>query len=46
MLAGDVRQRHRVILLFDALGFARDSLLGELPAALGISLGFNGLDGD
>lgn len=45
-LAADPAQRHRLILLFDALGFARDRLLVEVPAALGISLGFNSLDGD
>lgn len=45
-LAADPKERQRLILLFDALGFARERLLVEVPAALGIAMGFNSLDGD
>lgn len=45
-LARDAKERHRLVLLFDALGSARDSLMADLPAALGIGFGFNSLDGD
>lgn len=44
--AHDTAARRQGLLLFDALGGARDALLAELPPALGISLGFNSLDGD
>lgn len=45
-LAVDRKERLQLVLLFDALGFARDRLLLEVPAALGIAMGFNSLDGD
>jgi predicted lipoprotein len=45
-LAADPAQRYKVVLLFDALGFARDGALIDVPRALGITLGFNSLDGD
>ncbi|MGE0210172.1 MAG: imelysin family protein [Parvibaculaceae bacterium] len=45
-MAADRKERPQLILLFDALGFSRDRLLIEVPAALGIAMGFNSLDGD
>lgn len=45
-LAEDPRQRYRLILLLDAVRAARDLSLAFVPQALGITVGFNSLDGD
>jgi predicted lipoprotein len=39
-------ERHKVILLRDAVDAAEDRAAIEVPAALGVTIGFNSLDGD
>lgn len=39
-------ERYRVVLLRDAAGSAQDRAVIEVPAALGVTIGFNSLDGD
>ncbi|CAN5338033.1 imelysin family protein [soil metagenome] len=45
-MAADGKTRPPLEHLMDAVTVARDLALTELPAALGITLGFNSLDGD
>lgn len=45
-LADDPKQRSRLVLLRDAVRSARDLSSDEVPATVGITLGFNSLDGD
>jgi hypothetical protein len=51
-LAGDLgalaagERRSDVVLLRDAIDAAEDTALIEIPAALGVTIGFNSLDGD
>jgi predicted lipoprotein len=51
-LAGDFAalaagpERHKVILLRDAVNSAEDRAAIDVPAALGVTIGFNSLDGD
>ncbi len=42
----DVKQRQPFYLLLDALAAARDKAHDEIPAVLGITVGFNSQDGD
>ncbi|MGE0004012.1 MAG: imelysin family protein [Parvibaculaceae bacterium] len=42
----DIRQRQQFYLLLDALAAARDKAHEEIPAMLGITVGFNSQDGD
>ncbi|MGE0240111.1 MAG: imelysin family protein [Parvibaculaceae bacterium] len=42
----DVKQRQQFYLLLDALAAARDKAHDEIPALLGITVGFNSQDGD
>lgn len=42
----DVKQRQRFYLLLDALAAARDKAHDEIPALLGVTVGFNSQDGD
>lgn len=46
VLAADAKRRSRVVLLLSALRSARDLAADTMPAALGITVGFNALDGD
>lgn len=46
VLAADAKRRSRVVLLLSALRSARDLAAETMPAALGITVGFNALDGD
>lgn len=46
VLAADGKRRSRVVLLLSALRSARDLAAEVMPAALGITVGFNALDGD
>lgn len=39
-------ERYRVILLRDAVDSAQDRAAIEVPAALGVTVGFDSLDGD
>jgi predicted lipoprotein len=45
-MAGSEKERQQLVLLFDAVTFARDRALADIPAALGVTVGFNSLDGD
>jgi predicted lipoprotein len=45
LVASD-KGRQRLTLLLDAVTFARDRALADIPAALGVTIGFNSLDGD
>jgi uncharacterized protein len=42
----DIKQRQQFYLLLDALAAARDKAHDEIPAMLGITVGFNSQDGD
>lgn len=42
----DVKQRQQFYLVLDALAAARDKAHDEIPALLGITVGFNSQDGD
>ncbi len=42
----DVKQRQQFFLVLDALAAARDKAYDEIPAVLGITVGFNSRDGD
>jgi predicted lipoprotein len=42
----DVKQRQQFYLLLDALAAARDKAHDEIPAVLGVTVGFNSQDGD
>lgn len=42
----DVKQRQQFYLLLDALAAARDKAHDEIPAMLGVTVGFNSQDGD
>jgi predicted lipoprotein len=42
----DIKQRQQFFLLLDALAAARDRAHDEIPAVLGITVGFNSRDGD
>lgn len=44
--AADPRRRSRVLLARDAVATARTAVAGEIPPALGVTTGFNALDGD
>jgi predicted lipoprotein len=44
--ASDAKQRPQFYLVLDALAAARDKAHEELPAVLGITVGFNSQDGD
>jgi predicted lipoprotein len=46
VLAADPKRRSRVVLLVSALRSARDVAAEAMPPALGITVGFNALDGD
>jgi predicted lipoprotein len=45
-LAASPKDRGQLVLLLDAVTFARDRALADIPAALGVTVGFNSLDGD
>ncbi|MEJ1161546.1 imelysin family protein [Prosthecomicrobium sp. N25] len=45
-LAADPARRHRALMLFAAVRDAHNRLLEVLPEALGVTVGFNSLDGD
>jgi predicted lipoprotein len=42
----DIKQRQQFFLLLDALAAARDKAHDEIPAVLGVTVGFNSRDGD
>lgn len=42
----DAKERQQFFLLLDAIAAARDKALDEIPALLGITVGFNSRDGD
>jgi predicted lipoprotein len=42
----DIKQRQQFFLVLDALAAARDKAHDEIPAVLGITVGFNSQDGD
>ena len=42
----DIKQRQQFYLVLDALAAARDKAHDEIPAMLGITVGFNSQDGD
>jgi uncharacterized protein len=42
----DIKQRQQFYLLLDALAAARDKAHDEIPAVLGVTVGFNSQDGD
>lgn len=42
----DIKQRQQFYLVLDALAAARDKAHDEIPAVLGITVGFNSRDGD
>jgi predicted lipoprotein len=42
----NIKQRQRFYLVLDALAAARDKAHDEVPAILGITVGFNSQDGD
>jgi predicted lipoprotein len=42
----DVKQRQQFYLVLDALAAARDKAHDEIPAVLGVTVGFNSQDGD
>jgi predicted lipoprotein len=42
----DIKQRQQFYLLLDALAVARDKAHDEIPAVLGVTVGFNSQDGD
>lgn len=42
----DIKQRQQFFLVLDALAAARDKAHDEIPAVLGITVGFNSRDGD
>ena len=43
---GDIKQRQQFFLVLDALAAARDKAHDEIPAVLGVTVGFNSRDGD
>jgi predicted lipoprotein len=43
---GDIKQRQQFYLVLDALAAARDKAHDEIPAVLGVTVGFNSQDGD
>jgi predicted lipoprotein len=45
-MAADPRQRRNLVLLHDSVHSLRDLVGSTLPAALGVSVGFNSRDGD
>lgn len=42
----DIKQRQQFYLVLDALAAARDKARDEIPAVLGVTVGFNSQDGD
>jgi predicted lipoprotein len=42
----DIKQRQQFFLVLDALAAARDKAHDEIPAMLGVTVGFNSQDGD